>query len=107
VLLWSKRIPGFAQAVPENDTSYDWAIEQNTFVGNNKAIRIIANQDHGIRPLKPSGEWGYPSPAPHDHTIRENLIEDNRIGIELSGVERTIIAENTFRHNVETDVKEF
>lgn len=107
VLLWSKCIPGFAQAVPENDTSYDWAIEQNTFVGNNKAIRIIANQDHGIRPLKPSGEWGYPSPAPHDHTIRENLIEDNRIGIELSGVERTILAENTFRHNVETDVKEF
>jgi parallel beta-helix repeat protein len=104
ILLWSKQIPGFLQSVPENDTSYAWLIEKNTFTSNGKAIRIAANQDHGIRPLKSTGEWGYPAPKPHDHVIRGNLIQDNRIGIELIDVEKTILTENQSLHNVEDDL---
>lgn len=100
VLLWSKHIPGFARAVPENDTSYAWLIENNTFTGDRKAIRIAADQDHGIRPLAPSGEWGTPAPPPHDHTIRENKIQQCRIGIELVGVKNSYLEGNIFADNV-------
>jgi len=100
VLLWSKHISGFAHAVPENNTSYDWLIENNTFTGDGKAIRIAADQDHGIRPLPPSGEWGTPAPTPHDHTIRNNQIQHSRVGIELVGVKNTILDSNMLNHNV-------
>lgn len=100
VLLWSKHIPQFAQAVPDNDTSYDWTIEDNTFTGNRTAIRIAADQDHGIRPLDPSGRWGQPAPHPHDHVIRRNTIEGNVTGVELVGAKATIIEENQFQDNV-------
>jgi parallel beta-helix repeat protein len=103
VLLWSKHIPGFARPVPDNNTSYNWLIKDNTFTRNVKAIRIAANQDHGIRPLKSSGEWGLPAPKPHDHIIRGNQIVDNRIGIELLGVEGTFLQDNNFKNNVEAD----
>ena len=104
ILLWSKHIPDFAKSVPENDTSYNWLIKDNTFTRNGKAIRIAANQDHGIRPLKSTGEWGYPAPKPHDHVIRGNKIEDNRIGIELLDIEKTTLEENKLRHNIEADI---
>jgi parallel beta-helix repeat protein len=100
ILLWSKHIPGFAQAVPENNTSYDWLIENNTLTGDGKAIRIVADQDHGIRPLAPSGEWGTPAPKPHDHTIRENNIKHSRVAVELLGVENTILDRNSLDGNV-------
>jgi len=99
VLLWSKHIRGFAQAVPENDTSYNWLIEENNFNGDNKAIRIAANQDHGIRPLSPSGEWGTAAPPPHDHTIRGNTIQHSRLAIELADVKDTTLEDNLLEHN--------
>jgi nitrous oxidase accessory protein NosD len=91
VLLWSKHVALFARAVPENDTSRDWLIEENTFVHNDKAIRIAANQDHGIRPL-PSVT---PSTIqPHSHIIRRNEIRDGRLGIELENVDDTVVEDN-------------
>lgn len=106
VLLWSKYIPAFAEAVPENDTSYDWRIEGNTFDGNRKAIRIAADQDHGIRPLDPSGRWGQSAPRPHDHSVRKNAFTGNVTGIELVDAEATTIEDNQFRDNVR-DIEEY
>lgn len=100
ILLWSKHIPAFDKVVPKNNTSYDWLIEDNTFIHNGKAIRIAADQDHGIRPY-PSG-----APRPHDHVIRKNQIHDNRIGIELVNCGRNVVQDNTMRGNVEGDVKD-
>lgn len=94
ILLWSKRIPAFESGVPENTTSYNWLIEENRFVRNRKAIRIAADQDHGIRPLPPSGEWGFPAPTPHDHTIRCNDFIENSVNIELCNTESTLIQGN-------------
>ncbi len=99
VLLWAKHIPAFAQAVPANATSYDWLIEDNMFSDNHKAIRIAANQDHGIRPLDPAGQWGWPAPPPHDHVIRRNTIRHNVIGVELVGVKSTVMTDNRFHAN--------
>jgi len=100
VLLWSKHIPQFARAVPDNDTSYRWTIEDNTFAGNRTAIRIAADQDHGIRPLDPTGRWGQPAPRPRDHVIRRNVIEGSVTGVELTGVAATTVEANQFRDNV-------
>jgi parallel beta-helix repeat protein len=83
VLLWSKRVPEFERGLPENDTSHDWLIEGNTFTANNKAIRIAADQDHGTRPLPPSGKSGLPAPQPHDHRIRNNRFEGNGVDLDL------------------------
>jgi parallel beta-helix repeat protein len=91
ILLWSKRVPDFERAVPENDTSRDWLIEANLFTGNTKAIRIAANQDHGIRPLLSSGEWGFPAPAPRGHILRHNRLEGNITNFELLGAEGTLL----------------
>ena len=105
VLLWSKHIPQFAQAVPDNDTSHHWIIEGNTFAGNRKAIRIAADQDHGTRPLDPSGKWGRPAPCPRDHVVRGNTIEGSVIGVELVGAESSTLEDNQFQDNVQ-DVEE-
>lgn len=83
ILLWSKRIPEFDTAVPENDTSRDWLIEHNTFTGNRKAIRIAADQDHGLRAYTPHG----PCPPPRNHTLRENTFTENGVDVELLGVD--------------------
>ncbi len=98
VLLWSKYVATFAKSVPENDTSRDWLIEENQFVGNNKAIRVAADQDHGIRPLPPGTP---PTPRPHHHTIRRNRIQESRIGIETVHCDETFLEENTFLDNGE------
>jgi len=104
VLLWSKYIPEFAAAVPENDTSRDWQVEGNTFLGNHKGIRIAANQDHGVRPYRvPEGQDPQQWLRPHDHTIRKNSFRDNRIAIEALNCGRTVLEENMFEHNVEAD----
>lgn len=89
ILLWSKRLPDFEKAVPENDTSRDWLIEENLFADNTKAVRIAADQDHGIRPLAASGEWGLPAPAPRGHTLRNNRLEKNGVDFDIIGAEET------------------
>ncbi len=98
IMLWSKHLPQFLSAVPKNDTSYDWVIERNTFSRHDKAIRIAADQDHGIRSFTPTGK------RPHHHTIRANTIRDNRIGIELKNTDDTTLADNLLDGNVERDI---
>ncbi|MEW6716547.1 MAG: NosD domain-containing protein [Chloroflexota bacterium] len=94
ILLWSKHIPEFTQAVPENTTSYDWVIEGNTFIGNRKAIRIAADQDHGIRPHLVEGKPAPPTPPPFHHTIRNNRFEENVVEIEEEGVKDSTLEGN-------------
>jgi parallel beta-helix repeat protein len=106
ILLWSKRVPAFEQAAPKNLTSCDWLIEENTFNGDQKGIRIAADQDHGIRPLAASGEWGLPASRPHDHTIRRNSLENCRVGIELLGVAGSRLQDNQLAHNLQADLVE-
>jgi parallel beta-helix repeat protein len=99
ILLWSKRVAAFDSVVPKNDTSRHWLIENNTFIRNDKAIRIAADQDHGTRPIDPG------APLPHSHTLRKNAIRDNRVGVELLRCERTLLDDNIFEGNVEADQK--
>jgi parallel beta-helix repeat protein len=99
ILLWSKSIPAFTQAVPANDTSYGWQIVNNEFDNNWKAIRIAADQDHGVRPLSPGGEYGFPAPIPHHHAIVNNTIHNSIIGIEIFRAEGTAYRKNHFSGN--------
>lgn len=103
VLLWSRYVPEWLEAFPENVASHNWTIEHNTFIRNGTAIRIAADQDHGIRPLN-SGTRGGPASRPHGHLIRHNDIQDNRIGIELVNVDRTLIEGNLLSRNVEANL---
>jgi parallel beta-helix repeat protein len=100
ILLWSRYVPEWIEAFPENVTSHDWTIEGNTFTRNGIGIGIAADRDHGIRPL-PSDQCGRPETRPHDHTIRRNDIQDNRLGLELVNADRTLIEENLLSRNVE------
>ncbi|HNT23964.1 MAG TPA: right-handed parallel beta-helix repeat-containing protein [Anaerolineales bacterium] len=95
LLLWSKQVPAFAKGVPDNDTSHNWVVEGNTFHNNRKAIRIAADQDHGVRPLPPTGEWGLPAPMPHHHAIRRNRLENNQMDLDFVRIIDTITEENT------------
>jgi parallel beta-helix repeat protein len=99
ILLWSKHLPQFDQGMPENTTSMSWTIERNTFSGNHKAIRIAADQDHGIEPLPASGELGYPAPKPANHVIRNNLFEKNVHVLEQIDTLDTRIDSNEMRNN--------
>lgn len=101
ILLWSKHISQFAKVVPENDTSRDWLIEGNTFVANGKAMRIAADQDHGVNALPLSK-----SPRPHHHTIRNNEVRNNRVGIELLDVDDSVIENNRMHDNAEDGVQQ-
>jgi len=104
ILLWSKHIPEFLSAVPENKTSYNWLIEQNEFIHNNRAIRIAANQDHGIRSYKvPEGQKPSGWLRPHDHTIRTNQFRDNRIGVEAHYTDQTLLENNSFKDSLQAD----
>jgi len=106
ILLWSKHIPDFQDAVPENTTSSDWRIENNTFIHNNKAVRIAANQDHGVRPYKvPEGEDPQTWRLPVDHTLTDNRFKDNRLGIEALHTLRTVQEHNRFEGSLEADYK--
>jgi len=78
ILLWSKRIPAFDAAVPENDTSRDWWIENNRFSRNRTAIRIAADQDHGVRDFRSQGIC----PPLRTHYIQENIYEGNIAKLE-------------------------
>jgi hypothetical protein len=104
ILLWSKHIPEFLPAVPENNTSYNWLIEQNEFTGNRKAVRIAANQDHGILPYRvPAGETLSSWLRPHDHIVRSNRFQDNEIGIETRHTDRTRSEANSFQGSLAAD----
>jgi parallel beta-helix repeat protein len=104
ILLWTKQAETFRETYPESVTSYNWTIENNTFTRNGKAICIAADKDHGIRPL-PDQESGNPEQRPHDHIIRKNEIQDNRIGVELYHADRTSIEGNTMNRNVEANIR--
>jgi len=66
-------------------------MEKNKLFQNKKAIRIAANQDHGIRGLTE----GMSLVPPGNHTIQNNDIRGNVIGIELEKVEGTQMDRNT------------
>jgi len=96
ILLWT-RFYDFLKTVPDiNLTSSDWLIERNKFLQNKKAIRIAANQNHGVRPLE--GENS--SIPPSNHIIQNNEIRDNVIGIELENVKDTLMNQNVLNNLV-------
>ncbi len=105
ILLWSKYVPKFAMAYPESETCYDWQIEQNTFKSNGRGLRIAADQDHGIRSM-PADTCGRPELRPRNIRIRENDIQDNRVGVELVGASEITVTGNTLGHNVEADLRQ-
>lgn len=89
ILLWNRSYE-FLKTVPNmNPTSSDWIIEKNRLIQNRKAIRIAANQDHGVRPLQNEGAL-----APHHHVIRNNEVRQNVIGIELENATETQMEQN-------------
>lgn len=90
ILIWTRSY-NFLKTVPGmNATSRDWLIERNKLIQNRKGIRIAANQDHGVR-----GSGGELLPVPpHNHTIRNNEIRSNLIGIELDQVKDTQMDQN-------------
>ncbi len=91
ILIWTRSYE-FLKTVPNmNITSSDWLIERNKLIQNRKAIRIAADQDHGVRALV--GEQS--SPTPSRHIIQNNEIRDNVIGIELEKVLDTEMNQNT------------
>jgi parallel beta-helix repeat protein len=99
ILLWSKHIPEFDQALPDNKSSINWKIERNTFIRNYKGIRIAADQDHGVRPLPTDGKLGYPAPHPSKHVIKNNRFEANTHVIETVDTVDTIIDSNELIDN--------
>jgi len=105
ILLWSKYVEEWAKQFPENLTSHHWRIERNTFIRNGKAIRIAADQSHGIEPLDPEVS-GKEEVRPGDHEIVSNTIEDNRVGIELVKADRTIVKDNILTRNVEANLRQ-
>lgn len=105
ILLWTKYVEQFAAQFPESLTSYDWTIEENVFTRNTKAIRIAADQDHGIRNL-PEDKSGRPECRPRAHILRKNDIQDNRIGIELYKADGTIVEGNLLNRNVEANLRQ-
>jgi parallel beta-helix repeat protein len=105
ILLWTRCAEQFKESYPESNTSYNWTIEDNTFTRNGKGICIAADKDHGIRSAPPE-ESGKPETRPHDHFIRKNDIQDNRVGIELFRADGTVIENNILSRNVEANVRQ-
>jgi hypothetical protein len=100
ILLWSKHVLDLEQSLPDNNTSQDWQIENNTFIGNYKALRIAADQDHGIRPLPISGELGFPAPKPSNHIIRNNKFQENTFVIDQIDTLNSTIDQNEYLNNI-------
>lgn len=101
LLIWTRSYE-FLKNVPNmNATSSGWVIEGNKLVHNKKAIRIAADQNHGIRPLEKERS----SILPQNHIIQNNEIRDNIIGIELERVKDTKMNGNTLA-NLVTNVDE-
>jgi nitrous oxidase accessory protein NosD len=94
ILIWT-RLYEFLKTVPNiNATSSDWLMERNRFIQNRKAIRIAADQNHGIYPLDREIS---PVP-PNNHIIQNNEIRDNMIGIELEKVKDTQVNQNSLNN---------
>jgi len=90
VLIWTRSYD-FLKKVPDmNVTSRDWLIERNRLIQNKKAIRIAANQDHGIRALDREKS----SVPPSNHVIQRNEFRSNIIGVELDQVKDTQMDQN-------------
>ena len=104
VLLWTRYVREFYDGLPDNRTVRDWLIEHNHFCRNGTAIAILADRDHGIRPA-PDAERGIPELRPRGHVIRENDIQDNRVGIHLACADGTVIEQNKINKNVEADLR--
>ncbi len=116
ILLWTKYVreflgalggassSGSESAAGVNLTVRNWVIERNRFYRNGTAIAILADRDHGIRPV-PAEDAGRPELRPCDNAIRQNDIQDNRVGIHLSGADRTVIEQNKISKNVEADLR--
>jgi len=91
ILIWTRSYD-FLKKVPDmNATSRDWLIERNRLIQNKKAIRIAANQDHGVRGLNEESQSSIP---PNNHVIQKNEIRGNIIGIELEHVNDTQMDQN-------------
>jgi parallel beta-helix repeat protein len=99
ILIWTRSYEFLKNAHDTNATSSDWLIERNKLVQNKKAIRIAANQNHGIRTLPGEGSHV----LPHHHVIQNNEIRDNVIGVELQRTKDTRLAGNTL-DNLVTNV---
>lgn len=101
ILIWT-RLYDFLKTVPNiNLTSRAWLIERNRLIQNKKAIRIAANQNHGVRRME-----GEPlSVAPNNHVIKNNEIRNNTIGIELEKAKDTQMAQNIL-DNLVSNVEE-
>jgi parallel beta-helix repeat protein len=90
ILIWT-RFYDFLKKVPDiNPTSSDWLIERNKLLQNKKAIRIAANQNHGIRSL----DEEHSAILPNNYIIQNNEIRGNVIGIELEKVKDTQLDQN-------------
>ncbi|HLO16364.1 MAG TPA: right-handed parallel beta-helix repeat-containing protein [Anaerolineales bacterium] len=90
ILIWTRSYEFLKIIQNMNVTSRDWLIERNKLIQNKKAIRIAANQNHGVRRL--DGEKS--SVPPHDHVIQNNEIRGNVIGIDLEMVKEIQINRN-------------
>ncbi|HKG54907.1 MAG TPA: right-handed parallel beta-helix repeat-containing protein, partial [Anaerolineales bacterium] len=102
ILIWTRSYD-FLKKIPDmNATSRDWLIEKNRLIQNKKAIRIAANQDHGVRGLN---EGSHSFVSPHQHIIQNNEIRGNIIGIELENVIDTQLNQNVM-NNLVTDLEE-
>src|SRR6266496_5602035 len=101
ILIWTRWYE-FLKTVPNmNVTSSDWRIERNKLIQNRKAIRIAANQNHGIHPLD-----GEQSPIPpSNHIIQNNEIRSNIVGIELEKAKATQMNQNAL-DNLSANVSE-
>lgn len=93
ILIWNRSYDFLKDVSDINTTSSDWLIERNKLIQNQKAIRIAANQNHGIYPL----QGGSPAPSPHHHRIQNNHFRDNLIGIELEKVADTKMGANNMK----------
>jgi parallel beta-helix repeat protein len=101
ILIWTRSYD-FLKTVPNiNATSSAWLIERNKLIQNKKAIRIAANQDHGVGGLR-EGRSAVP---PHNHIIQNNQILGNNIGIELDGAKDTQLDQND-SNNLGADIDE-
>ena len=101
ILIWTRSYD-FLKTVPNmNLTSCDWLIERNRLIQNKKAIRIAANQNHGVVRL----ERDQSPIAPGNHSIQNNEIRGNIVGIELEKAKDTHLGQNTL-DNLVTNVVE-
>ncbi len=91
ILMWSRHVPAFAAAAPANVTCADWLIERNDLELNGKAIRVAANQDHGVEPLHVAAAA---APHPRDHVIRKNTFRSNAVNVEVLDADNVVFEGN-------------